>query len=101
MARARRKVSARRSDGGRSLPKRWEFRPSVETLEDRVVRAGVFTVTTLADDGSAGSLRGAVNQADKFIGAAQIVFAVNGVFKLTQFNDPATGPSDKTGDINI
>src|SRR6516164_861756 len=49
------------------------FRPAVEALEDRRVPA-TFTVTNSRDDGSAGSLRWAVNQANAASEASTIVF---------------------------
>ncbi|HKB42609.1 MAG TPA: hypothetical protein VKD72_39640, partial [Gemmataceae bacterium] len=50
------------------------FRPRVEGLEERVTPS-MFTVTSLADDGSAGTLRQAINLANANPGSDTINFA--------------------------
>src|SRR5262245_37002922 len=50
------------------------FRPNIEGLEDRVTPS-LFTVTSLADDGSAGTLRQAINLANAHPGSDTINFA--------------------------
>ena len=55
--------------------RRW-FRPCLEALEDRCVPT-TFTVSNLKDDGSAGSLRGAIDKANDLVhhpGLDSIVF---------------------------
>ena len=49
------------------------FRPTLHSLEARVNPA-TFVVTTLADDGSAGSLRSLVQLTDTLAGADDLVF---------------------------
>src|SRR5205809_904313 len=68
-------VRARRRGGARP-------RPQVEVLEDRTVPS-TFTVLNTLDDGSAGSLRWAVGQANSTAGADAITFAT-GVFSTPQ-----------------
>ena len=63
-----RDVPSRRAPGRGSSPVRpsgppWRVRPLLEALEDRVTPT-TFTPTTFADDGTAGSLRGALAQAE-------------------------------------
>src|SRR5262249_18793182 len=49
-------------------------RPALEALEDRTVPSTLFTVTNTLDDGSVGSLRWAVGQANTTTGADAIAF---------------------------
>ena len=56
-------------------------RPAFDTLERRDVPA-VFTVTSLLDDGSPGTFRDAINQANAAAGADTIDFAVTGTISL-------------------
>src|SRR5438552_13548316 len=49
------------------------FRPRLELLEDRTVPSQ-FLVTSNLDDGSAGTLRAAITQANASVGADEIVF---------------------------
>src|SRR5262245_30978657 len=59
-------------------------RPHVEALEDRLAPAA-YHVTSLLDDGSAGTLRAAINQANANPGADTIDFApgLTGTLRLT------------------
>src|SRR5947209_14146927 len=65
-------------------PIRHTSRLRLEVLEDRTVPA-MFLVTSSLDDGSAGTLRDAVTQANSTPGADAIAFApgLNGVITLT------------------
>jgi predicted outer membrane repeat protein len=54
-------------------------------------------VTTTADDGSAGSLRGAINQANA-AGGSETVTLGAGLFKLTQFS---TADTSTAGDLDV
>src|SRR5262249_55952830 len=76
-------------------------RPHLEALEDRLVPAA-FHVTSLLDDGSAGTLRAAITQANANAGADTIDFQVSGTISLKGGDLPAfidaatttiTGPS--------
>src|SRR5262245_55329080 len=58
------------------------FRPALEALEDRTVPS-TFTVLNTLDDGSAGTLRWAVDQANSNAGADTIDFD-SGVFSTPQ-----------------
>jgi predicted outer membrane repeat protein len=80
----------------RPILKGWTFRPSLETLELRLTPS-TFTVTTTADDGSSGSLRGAINAANA-VGGAQTVTMGAGLFKLTKF---ATTETSTAGDLDV
>ena len=66
----------------------------VERLESRIAPA-IFVVITLADDGSAGTLRDAVQKANAIAGPDVITFAVNGTIAL------AGGEIDITDSLNI
>src|SRR5262249_28911873 len=68
----------------RKVPHR--ARLGVEALEDRVVPATTFTVLNTLDDGSAGSLRWAVGQANSTAGADTIAFN-DGTSPGTNFHD--------------
>ncbi|WP_422930426.1 beta strand repeat-containing protein [Singulisphaera sp. PoT] len=52
-------------------------RPCLEVMEDRLLLTQ-FTVTNISDDGSVGSLRWAIQQADQGPGGDKIVFAIPG-----------------------
>ncbi len=75
-------------------------RPAVEALEDRLLPT-TFHVTSLLDDGSAGTLRWAVGQANTNPGSDAIDFQISGTVSLSgqlpAFTDAATttviGPS--------
>ena len=56
-------------------------RPRLEALEDRLAPAA-YHVTSLSDDGSAGTLRDAINQANANPGADTIDFQVAGTIVL-------------------
>src|SRR5262245_9616777 len=73
-------------------------RPRLELLEDRTVPT-TFTVTNLLDDGSAGSLRSAINQANGTAGPDIIAFApgLAGTVAL----DPTQGELDITDSLMI
>jgi hypothetical protein len=58
-------------------------RPRVEALEDRLVPAA-YHVISLADDGSAGTLRDAITQANANPGPDTIDFQVGGTIQLPQ-----------------
>jgi predicted outer membrane repeat protein len=82
--------------------KGWAFRPNLEALELRLTPS-TFTVTTTADDGSSGSLRGAINAANA-AGGAQTVTMGAGLFKLTKFSTTETstaGDLDVTCDLTL
>jgi hypothetical protein len=53
-------------------------------LEGRELLSTTWTVSSLADDGSAGTLRDVINHADATAGNNYINFAVTGTIKLTQ-----------------
>jgi predicted outer membrane repeat protein len=91
----RRTTHQKTRDSRRGL-KGWTFRPNLEALELRLTPS-TFTVTTTADDGSSGSLRGAINQANA-AGGAQTVTMGAGLFKLTQF---ATTETSTAGDLDV
>jgi predicted outer membrane repeat protein len=80
----------------RRRPSAARFRPRFEALELRLTPS-TFTVTTTADDGSSGSLRGAINQANA-AGGAQTVTMGAGLFKLTKF---ATTETSTAGDLDV
>src|SRR5262245_27836731 len=95
--------SARLLPQARPAPRRAVVRPrrtvlAVEALEDRAVPS-TFTVTNLLDDGSAGSLRSAINQANAAPGPDTIAFArgLHGTVAL----DPTRGELDITGSLTI
>src|SRR5262249_55787113 len=76
-------------------------RPHLEVMEDRLAPAA-YHVTSLGDDGSAGTLRAAITQANANPGADTIDFQVSGTISLNGselplFTDAATqtttGPS--------
>jgi predicted outer membrane repeat protein len=74
----------------------------LEALELRLTPS-TLTVTTTADDGSAGSLRGAINAANA-MGGAQTVTLGPGLYQLTQFSAVETstaGDLDITADLTI
>jgi hypothetical protein len=72
------------------------FRPTLLALEDRLVPAGVFPVTSLADPAAAtpGTLRFEVQQANLMPGSS-VVFDLPGVIHLTR------GEIQITADMNI
>src|SRR5262245_42504900 len=63
-------------------------RPRLEALEDRLVPAA-YHVTSLLDDGSAGTLRAAITQANANPGADAIDFQVSGTISLSGSELPA------------
>src|SRR5262249_49339498 len=73
-------------------------RPRLESLEDRTVPS-TFSVTNLLDDGSAGSLRSAINQANAAPGPDTIAFAhgLHGTIGL----DSTRGELDITDSLTI
>ena len=77
------RIAARRGRGTVASWPRRRMRPAVVALEDRRLLS-TFTVTSTADDGSAGTLRWAVGQADSTPGANAIDF------DSTVFNTPLT-----------
>src|SRR5262245_16439149 len=81
-----RRLFARTPRTARTAPAR--RRPRVEALEDRTVPS-TFTVSTLLDDGSAGSLRDAITQANGHAGADAIDFSVTGTITLGGSQLPA------------
>ena len=77
-------------------------RLAVEWLEDRAVPS-TFTVLNTLDDGSAGSLRWAVGQANSHLGADRIAFD-SGVYSTPQtitLSGKQLELSDTTGDTSI
>src|SRR5262245_25784763 len=79
------------------------YRPRLEALEDRLAPAA-YHVTSLSDDGSAGTLRWAITQANANAGADAIDFQVSGTITLngTQlpgFTDAAT--TTVTGTVTL
>src|SRR5262245_39159212 len=95
--------SARLLPQARPAARRAVVRPrrtvlAVEALEDRAVPS-TFTVTNLLDDGSASSLRSAINQANAAPGPDTIAFArgLHGTVAL----DPTRGELDITGSLTI
>ncbi len=73
-------------------------RPRLELLEDRAVPS-TFTVTNLLDDGSAGSLRGAISQANAAPSPDTIAFAPS--LRGTVALDLTRGELDITGSLTI
>jgi hypothetical protein len=71
------------------------FRPRVEALEARLTPT-TFHVTSLLDDGSAGTLRAAINQANANPGADTIDFQVSGTISLKGGNLPAFTDAART-----
>src|SRR5215471_12412020 len=92
----------------RTPVRRRTFRPTLECLEDRVTPT-TYTVSNLLDDGSAGSFRWAINQANSNPGANTIVFSPDlntGVFLGVPYSFPAvmhlSSPLPTiTGDLTI
>jgi predicted outer membrane repeat protein len=102
MAFPRQRSALRKSWATHRCLKGWTFRPTLETLEWRITPS-TFTVTTTADDGSSGSLRGAINAANA-AGGAQTVTLGAGLFKLTKFSTTETstaGDLDVTCDLTL
>src|SRR5262245_19525124 len=94
--RAARRVLARRlSMTTRSRLHKWFARPLLEALEDRLAPAA-FRVTSLLDDGSAGTLRSALTLANTDPGPDTIDFGVIGTIQLNGSALPAI-----TGDVAI
>src|SRR6516225_2045786 len=93
-------LSWRRKNTKSAAPRRcrkaWTFLPTIEPLELRLTPS-TFTVTTTADDGSSGSLRGAINAANA-AGGAQTVTMGAGLFKLTKFSTTETSTA---GDLDV
>jgi predicted outer membrane repeat protein len=96
MAFSWRRHTQRKQKDSRPVLKGWTFRPSLEALELRLTPS-TFTVTTTADDGSSGSLRGAINAADA-VGGAQTVTLGPGLYKLTQ---TSTTETSTAGDLDV
>lgn len=91
----KRTVSVRRSNiAGRPAARANKARPSVESMETRLVLS-TFTVSNLNDAG-AGSLRMAIADANGTAGADVINFSVSGTITLTTGALPAI-----TGQVNI
>jgi hypothetical protein len=88
-----------RRELGRKAP---PARPRLEALEDRVTPT-TFTTTTLADDGTAASLRGAILRASDDAGtAADTVQLQAGTYQLTIGNAAAKHEqANAQGDLNI
>src|SRR5262245_61263879 len=59
------------------------LRPTVRALEGRELLSTTWTVTSLADDDSAGTLRSVIGQANATAGDHYINFAVTGTITLT------------------
>src|SRR5262249_35782950 len=78
--------------------RRHRARPHFELLEDRTVPS-TFTVTNLLDDGSAGSLRSAISQANAAPGPDTIAFG--GGLPGTVGLDPTRGELDITDSLTI
>ncbi len=91
---------ARRQSGRKATPPR--LRPYLEALEDRFMPA-TFTPTTFADDGTAGSLRGVLTQANNDNGTATDTIQLQaGTYKLTIDNVAHNHDVGGTqGDLNI
>ena len=98
---------SRRGTGRGSSPSRpaglsRRVRPRLEALEDRVTPS-TFTTTTFADDGTAGSLRGALAQANSDTGTATDTIQLQaGTYQLTIAN--AAGRHEQgnaQGDLNV
>ncbi len=86
LLRLRPRFTQKKAPPRRAARPRPTFRPHLEILEERAVPA-VLTVTSLADDGSAGTLRSIISQANSDADSSNtIVFApalANGVIGLT------------------
>jgi hypothetical protein len=63
--------------------RRWRLRPSVMALEGRKLLSTTWTVSSLADDGSAGTLRSEIGQADATAGDNIINFSGTGTITLS------------------
>jgi len=86
IARSIRPLPLRASRSGQFL-RRSQFRPRLAVLEDRTVPA-VFTVTNTLDDGSAGSLRWAINQVNSDIDPVSTIdFNISGTGMQTIYLD--------------
>jgi predicted outer membrane repeat protein len=96
MAFSWRRHTHRKQRDSRPILKGWTFHPNLEALELRLTPS-TFTVTTTADDGSSGSLRGAINAANS-AGGAQTVTMGAGLFKLTKFSTTETSTA---GDLDV
>lgn len=83
-------------------PSRLTVRPRLEALEDRITPT-VFTPTTFADDGTAGSLRQAVINANNDNGTAMDTIQLSaGTYTLTIINIGGDHDvSSSQGDLNI
>ena len=83
---------------GAARPPPLRARPRFELLEVRTVPS-TFTVTNILDDGSAGSLRSAINQANAAPGPDSVAFAprLAGTIAL----EPTRGELDITGSLTI
>jgi predicted outer membrane repeat protein len=90
------RTAYRKTQASRRRRKSWTVRPNLEALELRLTPS-TFTVTTTADDGSSGSLRGAINAANS-AGGAQTVTMGAGLFKLTKFSTTETSTA---GDLDV
>src|SRR5262245_4025257 len=95
-------TSMARSNSYLTRRRRAGFRPRLESLEDRTVPS-TFTVFNTLDDGSAGSLRWAVGQANSHPGADTIDFdsGVFGTPRTITLNGTQLELSDTTGATSI
>ena len=100
-------ATGRRGPGRKASPPRppdlsRRVRPRLEALEDRVTPS-TFTTTTFADDGTAGSLRGALSQADADAGTTTDTIQLQaGTYTLSIANAGGKHEiSNAQGDLNV
>jgi hypothetical protein len=94
----------RRASASRAvIAARRRTRPCLESLEDRITPSGVITVTDLADDGTANSLRGAITQSNTDTGTTKdTIQLLAGSYTLSIPNTANNHDvSNSQGDLNI